>query len=128
MKEMKMATETPAQMAARFRKIAEDKSLPQSVRNTYLDKANAAEKATAKPTMNKGGAMLPVRGSRTAKNKETKMAKGGMVKKDFKPCEGCPTPAKCKAAGKCMAKESKGGKPAFAVMIAVGKPAAKKGK
>ena len=125
---MKMATETPAQMAARFRKIAEDKSLPQSVRNTYLDKANAAEKATAKPTMNKGGAMLPVRGSRTAKNKETKMAKGGMVKKDFKPCEGCPTPAKCKAAGKCMAKESKGGKPAFAVMIAVGKPAAKKGK
>ena len=123
-----MATETPAQMAARFRKIAEDKSLPQSVRNTYLDKANAAEKATAKPTMNKGGAMLPVRGSRTAKNKETKMAKGGMVKKDFKPCEGCPTPAKCKAAGKCMAKESKGGKPAFAVMIAVGKPAAKKGK
>ena len=168
---MKMATETPAQMAARFRKIAEDKSLPQSVRNTYLDKANAAEKATAKPTMNKGGAMLPVRGSRTAKHKEMKMmyggavkpmaekkpammnkggmpmvekdgmkvpafaadgkgkmAKGGMVKKDFKPCEGCPTPAKCKAAGKCMAKEGKGGKPAFAVMIAVGKPAAKKGK
>lgn len=20
----------------------------------------------------------------------------------FKPCKGCPTPAKCKAAGKCM--------------------------
>jgi hypothetical protein len=27
---------------------------------------------------------------------------GGMV---FKPCPGCKTPAKCKAAGKCMAKE-----------------------
>lgn len=77
-----MANETPEQMAARFRKIAEDKSLPQSVRNTYLDKANAVEKAAAKPTMNKGGAMLPVRGSRTAKHKETKMmAKGGMAKK-----------------------------------------------
>jgi hypothetical protein len=22
----------------------------------------------------------------------------------FMPCKGCPTPAKCKAAGKCMAK------------------------
>lgn len=95
-----MATETPAQTAARFRKMAEDKALPQSVRNTYLDKANAVEKAAAKPTMAKGGAVMPVRGSRTAKHKETKM----------------------------MAKESKGGKPAFAVMIAVGKPAAKKGK
>lgn len=77
-----MANETPEQMAARFRKMAEDKSLPQSVRNTYLDKANEIEKTAAKPTMNKGGAMLPVRGSRTAKHKETKMmAKGGVAKK-----------------------------------------------
>jgi hypothetical protein len=28
--------------------------------------------------------------------------KGGMV---FKPCAKCPSPAKCKAAGKCMAKK-----------------------
>ena len=117
-----MATETPAQMAARFRKMAQDPNLPQSVKNTYLDKANAVEKAAAKPTMAKGGSVMPQRGSRTAKHKETKMmAKGGMVKKDFKPCEGCPTPAKCKAAGKCMAKESKG----IAIMIGVAKPAAK---
>lgn len=27
--------------------------------------------------------------------------------KAFKPCPGCPTPAKCKKAGKCM-KKSKG--------------------
>jgi hypothetical protein len=47
------------------------------------------------------------------------------TKKAFKPCEGCPTPAKCKAAGKCMAKEGKGGKPAIAIMIGVAKPAAK---
>jgi hypothetical protein len=24
--------------------------------------------------------------------------------KEFKPCPGCPTPAKCKKAGKCMKK------------------------
>ena len=51
------------------------------------------------------------------------------TKKAFKPCEGCPTPAKCKAAGKCLAKEGKGGKPMVAIMIGVGKPmkAKKKG-
>jgi hypothetical protein len=27
---------------------------------------------------------------------------GGKVA--FKPCKGCPTPAKCKKAGKCLAK------------------------
>jgi len=47
------------------------------------------------------------------------------TKKAFKPCEGCPTPAKCKAAGKCLAKEGKagkGGKPVIAIMVGVGKP------
>jgi hypothetical protein len=77
-----MATETPAQMAARFRKMAEDKALPQSVRNTYLDKANEVEKAAAKPTMAKGGAVMPVRGSRTAKHKQTKMMGGGYAMKE----------------------------------------------
>lgn len=60
------------------------------------------------------------------KEKEKEMAKGGDVKK-FKPCAGCPTPAKCKAAGKCLAKKmAKGGsaskKPVVAIMIGVGKP------
>ena len=41
---------------------------------------------------------MPKRGSRTATNKANKQAK-------FKPCAGCPTPAKCKAAGKCLAKK-----------------------
>ena len=27
-----------------------------------------------------------------------------MTMKTFKPCPGCPTPAKCKKAGKCMKK------------------------
>jgi hypothetical protein len=31
-------------------------------------------------------------------------AKGGMT---FKPCAGCPSPAKCKAAGKCAMKKGK---------------------
>jgi hypothetical protein len=56
---------------------------------------------------------------------EKKMAKGGAVK-GFKPCAGCPTPAKCKAAGKCLAKKmAKGGmskKPVLAIMIGLGKP------
>ena len=29
--------------------------------------------------------------------------------KEFKPCPGCPTLAKCKKAGKCMMKEKKSG-------------------
>ena len=60
---------------------------------------------------------------------KTKMAKGGAVKKAFKPCSECKSPAKCKAAGKClMAKMSKGGKatkgPVVAIMI--GMPKGKK--
>jgi hypothetical protein len=62
-------TETPAQMAARFRKMAQDPKLPQAVKNTYLDKANEVEKAAAKPTMNKGGAV-----------KKHKMPDGKMMK------------------------------------------------
>jgi hypothetical protein len=63
---------------------------------------------------------------------KTKMAKGGSVK-GFKPCAGCPSPAKCKAAGKCLkAKMAKGGsaskKPVLAIMIGVGKPPAAKKK
>lgn len=55
------------------------------------------------------------------------------TKKAFKPCEGCPTPAKCKAAGKCMGENGKAGKGkpmGIAIMIGVGKPmkASKKGK
>jgi len=62
------------------------------------------------------------------KEKEKKMAKGGDAKK-FKPCDACPSPAKCKAAGKCLAKKmAKGGKatktPVLAIMIGV--PKAKK--
>lgn len=36
-------------------------------------------------------------------SKPRKMNKGGMVP-TFKTCPTCPTPAKCKAAGKCLKK------------------------
>ena len=74
---MKMATETPAQMAARFRKMAQDPNLPQSVKNTYLDKANAVEKAAAKPTMAKGGAVKKHKMPDGKMMKDSAMSKGG---------------------------------------------------
>jgi len=43
------------------------------------------------------------------KGKMKSYAKGGMVG-SFKPCAGCPSPAKCKAAGKCMMKAKGKGK------------------
>jgi hypothetical protein len=55
-----MATSPPsasntAAKAAKYREMAKDKSLPQDVRNTYLDKANELEQASYKPSMAKGG-------------------------------------------------------------------------
>lgn len=54
-----------------------------------------------------------------------------MAAKKFMPCEGCPSPAACKKAGKCMMKAGKANKPQrgkkeLAILIAVGVP--KKGK
>jgi hypothetical protein len=63
-------------------------------------------------------------------------AKGGAAKA-FKPCSGCPTPAKCKKAGKCLMKEkakmpSKGSKKPTGGMLVIpvrlAKAPAKKGK
>ena len=88
-----MAKETPAQAAARFRKMAQDPNLPQAVKNTYLDKANEVEKAAAKPTMAKGG-MVKAKAPAKKMPKpaialvigvgKPKMAKGGAVKKGSK--------------------------------------------
>lgn len=54
------------------------------------------------PAENKGLKKLPTE----VRNKMGYMAKGGKATK-FKPCAGCPSPAKCKAAGKCLAKAKK---------------------
>lgn len=72
---------TDAEMVAKYREKAKDKTLPQDVRNMYLDKAVELEQKAykeAKPTslgtkFAKGG--MPVKGSRTATNKATKMTK-----------------------------------------------------
>ena len=51
-------------------------------------------------TIRKGmGATKKARGGTVQKSVAKK--KGGMA---FKPCKGCPAPAKCKAAGKCLKK------------------------
>lgn len=53
------------------------------------------------------------------------------TKKAFKPCAGCPSPAKCKAAGKCLMKDkAMAGKSTkdggIAIIIAAAKPMKKK--
>ena len=53
---------------------------------------------TLKKPTNKGLKKLPTE----VRNKMGYMAKGGTP---FKPCKGCPTPAKCKAAKKCLKKK-----------------------
>lgn len=81
-----MAMDNTAAKAAKLREMAKDKSLPQDVRNTYLDEAvKLEEKAAVKAGVKlaKGGAVakaLPKRGQRTATN----MAKGGSVAKKAK--------------------------------------------
>jgi hypothetical protein len=106
---MAMNQMTPAAKVAKLRKMAEDKSLPQAVRNQYLDDAVKIEEKAAKgagvklakggavkaapkkmmyggvadkPMMAKGGMAkeLPKRGQRTATN----MAKGGAAMKGKK--------------------------------------------
>ena len=76
---------TDAEKVKMYREKAKDASIPQEVRNTYLDRANELERkafeatkaapATPEKKMMYGG--MPVRGSRTATNKQKKMMGGG---------------------------------------------------
>ena len=73
---------TDAEKVKMYREKAKDESIPQEVRNTYLDRANELERKAyeatkgAPPTKLAMGGM-PVRGSRTATNKTKKMMGGG---------------------------------------------------
>lgn len=97
---MPMAQKTDAEKVAKLREMAKDKSLPQEVRNTYLDQAvKLEEKAATKAGVKLAKGGMPVRGERTATNKAKKMMMGGMAEK--KPMM------------------AKGG---VAIMIGVGKP------
>ena len=59
---MPMAPKTDAEKVAKLREMAKDKSLPQDVRNQYLDQANMLEEKAAKGAgvrMATGGAVAP---------------------------------------------------------------------
>lgn len=89
-----MATLTDAQKIEKYRAQANDKSIPQDVRNDLLDKANALEyKAYGESKkMAKGGAVKkapakkmmdkkPVKGVAILITPAKKLNKGGMAKK-----------------------------------------------
>jgi len=92
---------TDAEMVAKYREKAKDKTLPQDARNMYLDKAVELEQKAYKQMK--------------STSLDTKMAKGGAVHK-------MPN-------GKTMkdsAMAKKGAKmPAVAIMIGIAKPKAK---
>ncbi len=79
---------TDAEKVKMYREKAKDASIPQEVRNTYLDRANELERKAFEDTkkaptppvkLAKGG--MPVRGSRTATNQAKKMMGGGYAMK-----------------------------------------------
>lgn len=87
-----MATTAPnkdAAKAAKLREMAKDKTLPQDVRNQYLDQANMLEEKAAKDSgvrMAKGGAVAKTKkmmygGMADKTSGKNMMAKGGAVKK-----------------------------------------------
>jgi hypothetical protein len=93
---MAMNQMTPAAKVAKLRKMAEDKSLPQAVRNQYLDEAVKMEEKAAKGAgvkLAKGGsvAKAPMKapakkmmGGGYATPMKTAMAKGGAAMKKGK--------------------------------------------
>ena len=87
---------TDAEKVKMYREKAKDTSIPQEVRNTYLDRANELERKAYDAS--KGAAPT---------SPPAKMAKGGAVKK---------APAKAPA---------KGGKPVVAIMVGMAKPKGK---
>jgi hypothetical protein len=66
---------TPAAKVAKLRKMAEDKSLPQDVRNQYLDEAVKIEEKAAK-----GAGVKLAKGGMAKKPAPKKMMMGGAVK------------------------------------------------
>jgi hypothetical protein len=65
-----------AAKVAKLRKMAEDKSLPQDVRNQYLDEAVKLEEKAAK-----GAGVKMAKGGAVKAAPKKMMAKGGVAKK-----------------------------------------------
>jgi hypothetical protein len=72
---MAMNQMTPAAKVAKLRKMAEDKSLPQAVRNQYLDEAVKMEEKAAK-----GAGVKMAKGGAVVAKAPKKMMYGGAVK------------------------------------------------
>ena len=89
---------TDAEKVKMYREKAKDTSIPQEVRNTYLDRANELERKAFEET-------------KTPATPEKKLAKGGAVTK--------------KAPAKAPAKDAAKGKPVVAIMIGMAKPKGK---
>lgn len=90
---------TDAEKIVMYREKAKDTSIPQEVRNTYLDRANELERKAYE----------------ASKAPEKKMAKGGAVAKA--PAKKAPVKAPAKAPAK--------GKPVVAIMVGMAKPKGK---
>ena len=73
---MPMAPKTDAEKVAKLREMAKDKTLPQEVRNTYLDQAVKLEEKAA----TKAGVKL-AKGGMAKKPAAKKMMYGGMADK-----------------------------------------------
>ena len=77
-----------------------------SIKKTGYSSGGMAEKQVSRMKDNgdekgpKKGAEKPVAAAKGGRAKSKIKAK----KPGFKPCAGCPSPAKCKAAGKCLKK------------------------
>ena len=72
---MATAPNKDAVKAAKLREMAKDKTLPQAVRNQYLDDANMLEEKAAK-----GAGVKMAKGGAVAKPAAKKMMYGGAVK------------------------------------------------
>ena len=77
-----------------------DGGMMQSVKKTGYSTGGMADKAYAK----KAAATGPKVQKANKREEPVEAAKGGAMKKTIKICSGCSSPAKCKAAGKCLAK------------------------
>lgn len=73
---MATALKTDAEKVAKLREMAKDKSLPQEVRNTYLDQAVKLEEKAAK-----GAGVRLAKGGMAKKPAAKKMMYGGMADK-----------------------------------------------
>jgi hypothetical protein len=87
---MATAPKTDAEKVAKLREMAKDKSLPQDVRNTYLDQAVKLEEKGAMKAgvkLAKGGAVVakaPKKMMYGGMADKPMMAKGGVAKKKAK--------------------------------------------